>query len=64
MADHTVVIVGGNQPFPEYTPGNFWVIDFSTRATPTAVSVPCASSGMVVDCSGMRTAVGENGGKR
>jgi hypothetical protein len=57
MPDHTVVVVGSNQPFPEYTPGNFWVIDFSVPATPTAVSVPCASSGVVVDCSGMQAAV-------
>ena len=57
MAEHTVVVVGSNQPFPEYTPGNFWVIDFSNPATPTAVSVPCSSSGVVVDCSGSLAAV-------
>jgi hypothetical protein len=57
MAKHTVVVVGSNQPFPESTPGNFWVIDFSTAAAPTAVPVPCAPSGVVVDCSGSQAAV-------
>ena len=57
MAEHTVVVVGSNQPLPEYTPGNFWVIDFSNAAAPTAVSVSCSSSGVVVDCSGSMAAV-------
>jgi hypothetical protein len=57
MAEHTVVVVGSNQPFPEYTPGNFWVIDFSDAAAPTAVSVSCSSSGVVLDCSGSMAAV-------
>jgi hypothetical protein len=57
MAEHTVVVVGSNQSFPEYTPGNFWVIDFSNAATPTAVSVGCPSTGVVLDCAGSLAAV-------
>jgi hypothetical protein len=57
VAEHTVVVVGSNQPFPEYTPGNFWVIDFSDAAAPTAVSVGCPSTGVVLDCAGSLAAV-------
>jgi hypothetical protein len=57
MAEHTVVVVGSNQSFPEYTPGNFWVIDFSDAATPTVVSVGCPSTGVVLDCAGSLAAV-------
>ena len=59
MAEHTVVVVGTNAKFPPYT-GNFLVIDFSNAPTgaPTAVSVPCSSGGVVVDCSGSQAAVG------
>jgi LVIVD repeat len=60
MAEHVVVVVGSNQPLPEYAQGEFWVIDFSNASTgaPTAVSVPCSSGGVVVDCSGSYAAVG------
>ena len=57
MTQHTVVVVGSNAPFPEYTPGNFWVIDYSNAATPTAVSVGCPSTGVVLDCSDSLAAV-------
>ncbi len=59
MAVHTVVVVGSNESLPEYTQGHFWVIDFSNApaGAPTAVSVPCSSNGVVVDCSGSLAAV-------
>jgi hypothetical protein len=59
MAVHTVVVVGSSESLPEYTQGYFWVIDFSNAPTgvPTAVSVPCSSNGVVVDCSGSLAAV-------
>jgi hypothetical protein len=58
MAEHTVVVVGSNATFPEFA-GNFWVIDFSNAPTgaPTAVSVSCPSTGVVLDCAGTLVAV-------
>jgi hypothetical protein len=57
MAEHTVVVVGSNQSSQNTTPANFWVIDFSDAATPTAVSVGCPSTGVVLDCAGSLAAV-------
>jgi hypothetical protein len=61
MAEHVVVVVGNNQPLPEFTQDQFWVIDFSNAPTgaPTAVAVSCSSGGVVVDCSGSQAAVGD-----
>ena len=63
MAEHTVVVVGSNATFPPFT-GNFWVIDFSNAPTgaPTAVSVSCPSTGVVLDCAGTLLAVAECAG--
>jgi hypothetical protein len=59
VAVHTVVVVGSSESLPEHTQAYFWVIDFSNAPTgvPTAVSVPCSSNGVVVDCSGSLAAV-------
>jgi len=61
MTQHTVVVVGSNATFPPYT-GNFWVIDYSNPATPTAVSVSCPSTGVVLDCAGSLAAVASSAG--
>jgi hypothetical protein len=63
MAVHTVVVVGTNANFPPYT-GNFWVIDFSNAPSgaPTAVSVSCPSTGVVLDCAGTLVAVADCAG--
>jgi hypothetical protein len=63
MAEHTVVVVGSNATFPPYT-GNFWVIDFSNAPSgaPTAVSVSCPSTGVVLDCAGTLVAVADCAG--
>jgi hypothetical protein len=63
MAVHTVVVVGTNANFPPYS-GNFWVIDFSNAPSgaPTAVSVSCPSTGVVLDCAGTLVAVADCAG--
>jgi len=62
MTQHTVVVVGSNATFPPYT-GNFWVIDYSNAATPTAVSVGCPTTGVVLDCAGSLAAVASSAGE-
>ena len=58
MPEHVVVVVGSNASLPEFTQGQFWVIDFSSAPTgaPTAVPVT-TTTGVVVDCSGTLAAV-------
>ena len=58
MPEHVVVVVGSNASLPEFTQGQFWVIDFSSApaGAPTAVPVT-TTTGVVVDCSGTLAAV-------